>query len=216
MKQLVFNEDLKANEADHLQKMMDENYWLVGEQFHLVTTTDTKFEKALREYIYILTGVDEKVAIDHPDKNKEMDIFLCRQNKLSDSIENVVLELKAPWIGLGEKEVSQVKKYMSVILSEDRFNGDKTHWDFILIGNKFNTSGFIEGELKNSEQHGERHRGLIFKNDKYKLYVRKWSDVFSDFECRHKFLQEKLELQRNQISKEYASADEIVKKSYEK
>jgi hypothetical protein len=211
IKQLVFDENLGANERDHLQKMIDENYWLFGEQFHLVTSTEAKFEMALREYQHLLTGVDEKTAMEHPDKNGEMDIFLCRQNKLSDTIENVVLELKSPWIGLGEHEVSQIKKYMRVILSEDRFNGDKTYWDFILVGNKFNTSGYIEGELRNAEQHGERSRGLIFKGDKYKIYARKWSDIFSDFECRHKFLQEKLELKRDELSKEYTSADEILR-----
>lgn len=210
LKQLVFNEELKANERDHIQKMVDENYWLFGEQFHLVTSTEAKFEKALQKYVYILTGKDEKTTIDHPDKNKEMDIFMCRQNKLAESIENVVIELKSPTVHLGEKEVSQVKKYMNVILSQDQFNGDKTYWDFILVGNRFDTSNFIDGEIKNSEHHGERKNGLIFKNDKYRIYVKKWSDVFTDFECRHKFLEEKLKLQRDALSREYTSTDEII------
>lgn len=212
LKELVFNKDLKANERDHIQKMIDENYWIFGEKYHLVTTTEAKFEKALREYTYLLTGEEKDAKIDHPDKNKEMDIFLCRQNKLSDTIENVVVELKSPSVNLGEKEVSQVKKYMNVILKQDQFNGENTYWDFILVGNKFDTFGYIEGELKNAEQHGERERGLIFKN-KYRVYVRKWSDIFTDFELRHKFLEEKLELKRDELSKNYESAESIVKEA---
>lgn len=214
LKELVFNKALKANERDHLQKMIDENYWLFGEQFHLVASTEAKFEKALREYTHILTGKDQATKINHDNKNMEMDIFLCRQNKLIDSIENIVVELKSPSINLGEKEVSQVKKYMGVILSQDQFNGEKTNWDFILVGNKFDTSGYIEGELKNAEHHGERNQGLIFKNDKYRIYVKRWSDVFTGFDCRHKFLEEKLTLQRDVLAKKYSSADEIVSKKH--
>jgi hypothetical protein len=210
LKELVFNKDLKANERDHLQIMIDEHYWIFGEQYHLLTSTEAKFDTALRNYTYLLTGEKKDTKINHPHKNKEMDIFMCRQNKLTDSIDNIVVELKSPSINLGEKEVSQVKKYMSVISSQDEFNGSNTHWEFILVGNKFDTSGYIEGELKNAEQHGEKNKGLIFKNDKYRIYVKRWSELFTEFECRHKFLEDRLKLQRDKIAKEYSSAKEII------
>ena len=70
-----------------IEKLIDEHYWLFGEQYHLVTTTEAKVGKALRSYIYLLNGEDKKTKIDHPDKNKEMDIFLCNQNKLTDTID---------------------------------------------------------------------------------------------------------------------------------
>jgi hypothetical protein len=211
LKELVFNSTLKANERDHLQKMIDNHYWIFGEQYHLLTSTEVKFEKALQAYIHLLTGEKKDIKIDHPDKNREMDIFLCRQNKHIDRIDNIVVELKAPSINLGEKEVSQVKRYMNVITSEAQFNGSNTYWDFILVGNKFDTSTYLEGELKNAEQHGEKNKGLIFKNDKYRIYVRKWSEIFAEFDCRHKFLEERLKLKRDKIAKEYTSAKQIIK-----
>lgn len=210
LKELVYNKALNGNERDHLQKMIDENYWIFGEQYHLLTSTEAKFEKALQEYTYHLRGEKKSIKIDHPDKQKEMDIFLCRQNKLTSSIENIVVELKSPGIYLGEKEVSQVKKYMNVITSQDQFNGENTTWEFILVGNRFNTSQFIEGELANARSHGEQKKGLIFRNDKYTIYVRKWSDVFTDFECRHKFLEERLKLKRDTLAQAYNSAEEVV------
>jgi hypothetical protein len=213
LKELVFNEELKANERDHIQKIVDEHFWLFGEQYHLIASTEEKFEKALRSYLHYLGRTKDDVIITHPDKNKEMDIFLCRQDKLSDRIENVVIELKSPTVNLGEKEVSQVKKYMNVVISQDQFNGNKTFWEFILVGNRFDTSGFIEGELRNSESHGEVRKGLIFKNDKYKIYVRKWSDIFSDFECRHNFLEKELSLERNKLAIKYSTAKDIIEAS---
>ncbi len=210
LKAIVFDKELKGNERDHIQKSIDFNYWIFGEQYHLLSTTEAKFDTALRQYTSYLTESQDIIPITHIDKNKEMDIFMCRQMKGINKIENIVVELKSPSVNLGEKEVSQVKKYMSVILSTDQFNSDNTYWEFILVGNRFDSSGYIEGELENSKGHGERNNGLIFKNDKYRIYVKKWSEIFEEFEIRHKFIEEKLEIARDSIASNYSSADEII------
>lgn len=41
---------------------------------------------------------------------------MIRQDRKGDVTENVVVELKRPTVALGEKELSQVKKYMQVIV----------------------------------------------------------------------------------------------------
>ncbi len=208
IRDLVFKKSLGANERDHLQKAIEKHYWLFGEQYHLVTAEEPKFEEALRRYVYILQGVDEKQHIDHPDKYKEMDIFMIRQNMQNDSIRHIVIELKHPRIGLGEKEVSQVKKYFRVILSQDEFNGSNRFWEFYLVGNKFNKSGFIESELRNARHHGEK--SLIFSDERYKIYVKTWDEIFADFEMKHKFLNEKLRLEREWLINEEQDANQII------
>lgn len=35
-----------------------------------------------------------------------------------------------------------------------------------LVGNKFNTSGFLEGELENNKNHGEQHSRDVLKRIK--------------------------------------------------
>ena len=144
LKELVFNEELGAKEIPHLQDLIENHYWLFGEEYHLVTAAEPKFEEALQRYIYKTTGKIKDQKIDHIDKNREMDIFACRQHKKDAKIENIVLELKHPKIQLGEKEYSQVMKYLSVISSRQEFNAPNMSWKFYLIGNKFNTSQFIE------------------------------------------------------------------------
>jgi hypothetical protein len=51
-----------------------------------------------------------------------MDIFMVSQLVRHDKINCVVVELKSPTILLGEKELSQVKKYWAVIRSQPEFN----------------------------------------------------------------------------------------------
>jgi hypothetical protein len=192
LKELVFNPDLKANEVDHLQKIIENHYWIFGEQYHLVTAAEPKFEEALRRYHYLLYQEDIDKKIEHPNKYKEMDIFACRQNILSNRIENIVIELKHPNIKLGRNQYIQVDKYLETILSKPEFNALNMSWEFYLIGNDFDGSGFIERQVETNANHGIP--SLIHWHDKgrVKVYAKKWSEVFADFEIKHNFLDEKL------------------------
>lgn len=212
LKELVFNEDLGAKEIPHLQDLIENHYWLFGEEYHLVTAAEPKFEEALKRYIYKTTGEIKETKIDHVDKNREMDIFACRQHKKDSKIENIVLELKHPKISLGEKEYSQVMKYLGVISSRQEFNAPNMSWKFYLIGNKFNTSKYIERQIKTNRTHGEE--SLVYNEDgRIKIYVKTWSQIFTEFELRHNFLDEKLKLEREKLYELSKSADEIVEKS---
>jgi len=208
LKQLVFNKELKANEVYHLQNFIERHYWLFGEQYHLVTAAEPDFEEALRRYIYILEGVDERVVINHPDKNKEMDIFAVRQDISSKGYSNIVVELKHPNINLGSKQLNQVKTYMEVILRQERFNAPNMEWEFYLIGNRFDSTNYIQNELKNNLFHGEK--SLVFKIDRCKIYVKTWSEIFAEFEMKHKYLNEKLQLERFKLLNKDISADDII------
>lgn len=209
LKELVFNHDLKANERDHLQKVIEDHYWIFGEQYSLVCAAEDKFEKALRKYLYLLRGVEEQVSVSHRDRQKEMDIFLVRQDFDTEKLSNVVVELKSPTTvkRLGYKELSQVKTYMGVILSIDEFNAQTNcSWDFYLIGQDYDDA--IVREIKNSQHHGEKD--LAFKVDNYKIYIKRWSEIFIDVELRLKWLNSRLQIERNKLSEQSSTVGEAM------
>ncbi|WP_313558810.1 ATP-binding protein [Ruminiclostridium cellobioparum] len=208
LRELVFNEDVYANEVFHLQRFIENHYWIFGEKYNLVTAAEPKFEEALRRYKYLLTGDDEKTHINSPDKNKEMDIFAVRVNMNSGTVNNIIVELKHPDKKLGEKEFNQVKKYLNVIKNEPEFNTVSANWDFILVGNSLDKSNYIQGEYDNAKNHGEK--ALAYKSGNFKIYVKLWSEIFDEFECNHNFLNEKLKIERNRIIVSNKSANEIV------
>lgn len=195
LKELVFNKEMYAKEVPHIQSIVENHYWLFGEQYNLITAAEPDFTLALKGLILATTGKEEDVDIDHEDKNKEMDIFMIRQDRKGDVTENVVVELKRPTVALGETQLSQVKKYLQVIRKEDRFNMGNVKWTFYLVGNKFNTSGFLEGELENNKNHGEQHLVYWVDNGMTKIYVLKWSEIFDEFSKRHEYLLDKLKLE---------------------
>lgn len=208
LKLLLFNKELGANEVKHIQEFIESHYWLFGEQYHLVTAAEPKFKEALKRFTYLLTGESKDIDINHPDKNKEMDIFAVRQEMDTNTIKNIVVELKHPKIKLGEEQLSQVKKYMRVIQSQEEFNASNMRWEFILVGNGFNTSGVIEGEIANNKNHGEK--SLVYNVNGCKIYVKTWSEIFAEFEIKHNFLNEKLKLERKGLMLNNNSADDIL------
>lgn len=213
LKELVFNRDLEANEVDHVQKLIESHYWLFGEQYHLLTAAEPKFEEALRRYHYLLYHEDVEKKVEHPNKYKEMDIFACRQNIGNDRIDNIVIELKHPKINLGRNQYNQVDKYLETILSIPEFNASNMYWEFYLIGNDFANTGFIERQIENAANHGIPSLINWYDKGRVKVYAKRWSEIFTEFEIKHNALNEKLRLERDKLTEELNTADEAVEKA---
>lgn len=207
LKEIVFDDKKFAKEVKHLQEVVERHYWLFGEQYSLITAAEPDFEQALRGLLIKTRGDHTKVKIDHEDKNKEMDVYMLRQDRNGNVTENVVVELKRPTVPLGEKELSQVKKYMRVIESDDRFNTN-AKWTYYLVGNRFNKNGFIQNELRGYSYLGESH--LVHKVDNHKIYVLTWSDIFDEFSRRHDYLMSKLEMEKDIWLRKHGTVDEVV------
>lgn len=214
IKLLNWDSSLGAKEVPHIQTFMESHFWLLGEEFALVVAAEKDFEQALRELYIKLNTEKDSTPINHADKNKEMDILLVRQDKRHGKIYNVVLELKHPNKKIGKKYIQQVETYFEVISSEARFNASNMIWSYYLIGNEFDSTGIVENRLENAKPHGEP--SLIYKVKNHSIYVKKWSEVITDVEIRHQFLNDRLEIQRDFLAKEEsmaATADDLIKRA---
>lgn len=194
LKQLVFNHELKANEVIHLQTFIEKHYWIFGEEYRMVCAEEVKFEGALRKYIHILRGVDEATYIAHHDKYKEMDLFLAGTDFRDGKPHNVVVEIKNPSTikQLKSEQLTQLEKYMDVILKQDCFNDANEYWTFMLIGQDYDD---ILGRRVTN-----KYTGFIQAGDNYSLYIKKWSEITNEVERRLKYLLEKLKTERAKLS----------------
>jgi len=210
LKDLVFNTDLGANEVDHLQKMVEHHYWIFGEQYHLLTAAEPKFNEALKRYVHLLTANDITPNIDHPHKLKEMDIFACRQNILVDRIENIVVELKHPSVRLGLAQYQQVTNYLELIGKQSEFNSPNMFWEFYLIGNRFDTSNFIKNQISTNRANGMQSLVLMLEEGRIKFFVKTWSEIFSEFEIKHQHLDAQLKVEREKLFNKQMTAGQTV------
>lgn len=222
IKSLVFDHDKFATERDHIQRVIENNYWLFGEQYHLASA-DKNLETALSNYLTIIErGEKIPIKIDDKKKLKRPDIFICKQVEVPDSTtneynieENIIVELKRPSVIIGKEQFSQVEDYLRFIKNEPNFNSQLRKWKFILIGKK--VDDFIESKYESQKDKGKRYLVEGIKN--YEIYAMTWDDIFRIFESRHKHLIDKLEfknsiieeLEEKGIEFSLATANELTK-----
>lgn len=225
-KEIIYKYKKDSYEVKHVQKSIENNLWLFGEQYTLIASEEDKFDKALRKYLEKTKGFSkehyDKHSVQHPDKNKEMDIFAAQKTKrYTESNEEyfhcIVIELKKPSIKLGDKELDQIKLYKNIIAATDEFKDEKTIWDFILVGNDISdskiTAANLASDLKSNKIHGEF--GLVQKVDNMRIYVRTWKQILNDYDLRYHDLIDNLKLKELEIADELGP-DELTSKIVEK
>ncbi len=102
---------------------------------------------------------------------------------------------------------------MRTILNTPQFNADtNAKWTFILVGNEYvkhnyESKPYIKSKIEQAQNLGEK--SLVIKDENYKIYVKKWSEIINDFKIKHNFLIQKLKLEREKIQSE-KSSNEII------
>ncbi len=207
LKQIVYDLNEYANERDHVQKIIEQHYWIFGEQYNLVTA-DQRMQKALEQYVYMLYGDDKPDAVLDPDEEEKrrMDIFMASTRKTEDADgseieENLIVELKAPKVQLTKKVMRQIEDYMEFIHNQPRFNSQYRKWKFIAVCSSVDE--YIKNCYKSCE--GSHKKGLVRELDNYELYAMTWDDVFKSFDLRHDFLLKQLKIDRDKIAEEISS-----------
>jgi len=212
LKRIIFDLAEYANERDHVQKIIEQHYWLFGEQYHLVTA-DQRMQKTLEQYLYLLYGDNASVATLTKDEAelRRMDIFACGLRKTEDSTgdeiqENLIVELKAPQIVLSKKVLRQIEDYMDFIRKQPQFNSQYRRWRFVAVCKA------VDDDVKSRyvAHNAKGKKGLVSDIDNYEIYALTWDDVFKSFELRHGFLLDKLKMDQSAIADELSSKADVL------
>ncbi|MGG5508106.1 MULTISPECIES: ATP-binding protein [unclassified Myroides] len=204
LKTLTFDLKKFTTERNHIQKVIEENYWMFGEQYHL-TSADRNFEELLSNYLYIIDGITEKQEINSYDWKRRPDIFACRKRNIPDTQdeqyqleENILIELKRPTVPITKTEFRQIDDYLDFILKEDRFNSQLRNWKFYVISNQ--VDDYIKKQYEAFRDKGKRF--LVQQAGRYEIYALTWDDLFRTFEIKHQYLLDKLDFDKKVIQDE--------------
>ncbi len=204
---LISEHEQETLEVKHIQKILDENFWLFGEQFRLFSSTEGALKNVLVKYAQEILNIEDPELTTTP--NGEVDLFLTKTESLGDYTKNIIVEIKRASIKLNKnREYSQIDAYKDKILEQNLCNGVNQFWEFYLIGKDYDNG--IAELIESAQNHGERQRGLTInsKDGRVKVYVRKWSDILIvEWGTKMKYLKEKLEIQAKQKK---SSPDAIV------
>ncbi|MFP9112765.1 ATP-binding protein [Flavobacterium sp. RHBU_3] len=190
LKLLVFDFEEFTTERDQIQKIIEKNYWLFGEQYHLVSA-DLNFEKTLNNYLAFIESDKKNLGLKNQSlKLKRPDVFIARQHQIfsndqEDSIEeNIIIELKRPSVTIGKKQYDQIEEYIRYIISEPNFNSELRKWKLILVG-----KGVDDWIIDQYESQRNKNKKFLVQSVKnYEIYAYRWDDIFKIFDIRHKHL----------------------------
>ncbi len=204
LRTIVFDMTQYANERDHIQKIVQQHFWLFGEQFNLASA-DERMKNALEKYINILYGEKEIEAIldEGVEQERRMDIFMCNVRDIEASFgttmeENIIVELKAPKVILSKKVLRQIEDYMDFVRKQPNFNSEYRRWKFIAVCKEVDED--VKGRYKTFEDKGKI--GLVIQVENYEVYALTWDDVFKSFELRHAPLLKRLNYDREKLAEE--------------
>lgn len=208
LKKIVFVEEFGANEVDHLQKVVENHTWIFGEEYTLLAAAEDDFETALRNFRAKVFDETETTPMTDKEKRKQVDVFICKKLKQNGKVNNIIIELKSPKISLGKKQLEQIKDYLKIIKNEGQFNAEAFDWTYILMGKKYDSTGWIEDELESNTKHDKP--GLIHALKNHQVFVKKWSDLIQECEDRLDFLNSKLNIQKEDLIKTIKNPEEAV------
>jgi len=193
---LVFDPDQKKGvlERKHLHRLVAENTWLFGEQYHL-TVDDQSLTEVLRRHLHLLG--DEVVLLDDPVTVGDgspgiVDLMLSRRvpHSRRDQLDHLVVELKRPTQRIDGDVVAQTEKYAHAVARDPRFGETRAHWTF------WSLSSEIHDAVRWKVSHqSDRPDGLLVKLERpsLEIWVKTWGEVIESARARLRFFEETLE-----------------------
>lgn len=181
-------------ERDHLHPMLERELWIFGEAYHLMSS-----ERGLTEMAHNhlgLLGLPTKPVepVKRWDgKSGRVDLHLAVKMQEFETARHLIVELKAPDITLGRRELDQVEDYANTILEKPVFATDKASWDLILVGTDY------DGVVENRFVQGARSQGLVLSptakpgKPAVRVFVRRWRDILDENRARLRFMTSNLE-----------------------
>lgn len=196
LQHLLFDpsDSASVGERDHLHRILEHQLWIFGESYHLMSS-ERSLTELLRNHLQLeglpVKGIETVRRWD--GKTGRTDLHLAAKTREHDRIRHLIVELKAPSITVGRKEVDQVEDYANAVLSNAAFKSDNASWDLILVVNDYDD--VVRRRIKDVH----RATGLVFEPPQeagfpaVRVYVRRWSDIIDENKRRLDFVTSALE-----------------------
>jgi hypothetical protein len=189
---LVFDADFKdkVRERTQLHRIVAENAWMFGEQYHL-SVDDQSLTEVLKKHV---AAGGREIEIDgpvlRPDGSRGIVDLMFSRNlaRGMDEREHLVVELKRPKVKIDSDALTQVKSYAFAVAEDERFRDVNTRWVFWAISDDMDTIARREASQAN------RPRGLVHDDDQLRIsiWVKTWGQLIGECKSRMWFFQDKL------------------------
>ena len=103
------------------------------------------------------------------------DLFLAatRESSTYPKHNHLLVELKAPRVKLGRKEIQQIRRYAETILGSREFDKNSTRWDLIVV------SSAVSTEIERDRNQKGKPPGCVWEWDHMTVWAFEWSEVIA-------------------------------------
>lgn len=196
LEHLLFDPDDSptVGERDHLHRILERELWIFGEAYHLMSS-ERGLTELLRTHLRLegLPAKDARTVTRWDGKTGRVDLHLAAKYQEHDRVRHLIVELKAPGITVGRKELDQVEDYGNAILSGPQFSSSTAHWDLILVTASLD-------DIAQNRIHGDDFElGRFWApapkpgQPRVTAYVRRWRDIIDENKRRLDFVTSALE-----------------------
>ncbi|MEQ1858429.1 MAG: ATP-binding protein [Chthoniobacteraceae bacterium] len=174
---LIYGDTKKhLKERSQLHRILEPDCWLFGAQFHLAAS-DRSFREVMRKH-RAMAGLpdvadDDLAQLGGIDDIPDLFLASSRDYPFAPKHRHLLVELKAPNVSLGTKELSQIRRYADTILSSHEFDKSSTRWDLFLI------SGRCTGQIARDRQQKDKPHGCVWEWDAMTVWAFEWSEIIA-------------------------------------
>lgn len=196
-------------ERTQLQKLLEQNTWLFGEEY-AAGTGDENLMAILEKHLEILGREHLQPECREQDIRQLMSDFNRHRLKTPESLaripdlmlwqkfierrpdeyEFLVIEIKRPGVKIGRAEIAQIEDYAKAVVTTPFTDTDRTQWVFVLVSD----------ELDEHAQDRAHQRGLPAytiqrpADGRYEIRVIPWSQLIRAARAKHEHLKKWLDL----------------------
>jgi len=189
LEQIVFVPEMKKRlkERSQLHKILADNTWIFGEEFNF-SVNDKSLTEVLRQH---RRQLGEDIVIDAPVKHISktrgiVDLMLSRalRRHRADELDHLVVELKAPRVKIGTKEITQIEEYAISVADDPRFKtANGVTWTFWVLSDEIDRYGGFR----------MKEGGIIERSGNITIGIKTWAQLIQENKAPLQFFQEKLE-----------------------
>lgn len=197
---LLFDKETKKLllERDQLHKILEQEAWLISEEFALAGSEKT-LEEVLNLHLDKLGKREDDPAPVEVGEGKRGRIDLMFHKAVqprTGEFDYLVVELKRPSQKINDEVLTQVKKYARAVARDSRFHGVPVRWTFVAISNELDDFASGEANQKN------RARGLVYDDAELniRVWAKTWSEVLNDARSRLRFFKDQLSYEADRDS----------------
>ncbi|MCB1242404.1 MAG: ATP-binding protein [Verrucomicrobiales bacterium] len=190
LEELLFNKDSKREleERSQLHKILEEETWIFGEEFHLTSSDQTLTTVLGKQLKKLRPGENVEKVIRDDGRQAVIDLMLAReipQNR-KNRREFLVVELKRPSQKIDLDVKGQIESYAYAVVEDERFDINNTYWTFIAVSNE------MSGPALKSVNQPALPRGYFNVSDNYRIGLITWAEILLNCRTRLELFQEKL------------------------